>query len=169
MSGSGWGIAGMGCLGGFGRGREWVDGDRRAGGLEEFLCGTGSFSASATSGRGSNWTWTARSASSLSLACSSSASITSTIEVEPSRSVDTDIISLPFTESDSLDPSFRSFVTISREILITRKIARKLTHTHRGHRQPSPTYPRLRSSEFQKSCPGLFVLVVADRTLPRSP
>ena len=110
-------MAGMDCLGGLGRGREWVDGDRK-GSVPECRIGfggVGSFSASATSG----WSISScccSSASTLSLACCSSASITSTIEVEPIPSVDTDIISLPFTESVSLDPFFRSFVMISANV-----------------------------------------------------
>lgn len=118
MSGSGWGMAGMDCLGRFGRGREWVDGDRRASGLGECRVGfggIGSFSASASATSGSSISPSCSSGSSLSLACRSSASITSTIEVEPIPSVDTDIISLPFTDSDSLDPCLRSFVMISKK------------------------------------------------------
>lgn len=110
----------MDCLGGFGRGRERVDGDRKGSALEGWTGsgdGVGSFSASATSGWSiSSSSSSANSASSISLACSSSASITSTIEVEPTPSVDTDIINRPFTESDSLDPFFRSFVMISKNI-----------------------------------------------------
>ena len=86
----------------------------------------GSFSASATSGwstsspsssSSSSSSAAAAAASSFSLACcSSSASITSTIEVDPIPSVETDIINLPFTASDSFDPCFKSFVMISANI-----------------------------------------------------
>lgn len=127
MSGSGWGMAGMDCLGRFGRGREWVDGDRRVSGLDECRVGfggIGSFSASGSATSGSS----VSPSSSVSLVCSSSASVTSTIEAEPTPSVDTDIISLPFTGSDSLDPCFRSFVMISKKDKI--KLKKNSTHRH---------------------------------------
>jgi len=126
----------MDCLGRFGRGREWVDGDRRASGLGECRVGFGgigsfSASASATSGSSISPSPCCSPGPPLSrLACRSSASITSTIEAEPIPSVDTDIISLPFTDSDSHDPCLRSFVMISKKDKVkNKKRIRRSSHT----------------------------------------